>query len=103
MSSGEERSAAFVAAPHWRRTLRRWKRVGRYHLMTWLFDRGILDGEKVVGSFWRERRGERAEVVVTRRKSEHGRLMIVPPGEWQQDEADAAIRRGQELARKHGW
>lgn len=96
-------SAAFVAAPSWRRTLRRWRRVGRFHAMTWLFDRGIIDGEKVVGSFWRERRGERTEIIVTRRKREHGKLMIVPPGEWAQDEADGAIRRGQELAREHGW
>lgn len=30
-------------------------------------------------------------------------IYILPPREWSQETADAAISRGQELAKEHGW
>lgn len=63
----------------------------------------FVDEKKVVGSFWRERRGVRSTVTVTRYDDAKAKFLIVPPGEWEQDEAEWAIKRGQELAREHGW
>lgn len=33
----------------------------------------------------------------------HSLLLVIPPREWSQEEYDAAVKRGQELAEKYGW
>lgn len=106
-SSHDEQIAAqrpeFRAAPPWLRFARRMRRVWRWRLLRAWYALPLTGGDKVVGSYTRERQGERSTVSVTRRQDAFSKYVIVPPGEWEQDEADSAIKRGQELARKHGW
>lgn len=101
--SAEHPAATFHAVPRWLRLLRRMRRVWRWRLTQAWYALPFTGGDKIAGSYWRERKGVRSTVSVTRREAARGRFLIVPPGEWEQDEADAAIRRGQELAREHGW
>ena len=93
----------FKASPWLLRVIRHRRRWARWQFARLMFLTNIWNPDESVGAFNRVRDGVAIPTTVTRFVEEQGRYFVKPPNEWAQDEADAAIVRGQELARKYGW